>query len=210
MVAVGWIYVALAGYNTRYLTPDLNAVEGVVDGAAKIAVVNFDRERARDKDRERERERDWKRLWNKGTDGVIDIPIGGICEVLYGEAREREEWEVYGLDSGSGSGSGYDGQYDGEAGETLIWDAGTGGDGLGVLARNGGGNHKDGREEWVKFRAQLYLPQTPRGSVDEHSWERNGSVSENGGAGAEAGKGGRRSKKRASGAGGGKQQGGRR
>ncbi|KAF8416356.1 hypothetical protein BGX38DRAFT_764209, partial [Terfezia claveryi] len=27
VVAVGWIYVALAGYNTGYLTPDLNAVE---------------------------------------------------------------------------------------------------------------------------------------------------------------------------------------
>ncbi|KAF8455976.1 PIG-P-domain-containing protein, partial [Terfezia claveryi] len=98
VVAVGWIYVALAGYNTGYLTPDLNAVEGVVDGVAKIAVVNFEKEREKGGekggDKGRDRERDWKKLWNKGTDGVIDIPIGGVCEVLYGEGRELEEWEV--------------------------------------------------------------------------------------------------------------------
>lgn len=199
-MAVGWIYVALAGYNTGYLTPDLNAVEGVVDGVAKIAVVNFEKEREKGGEKERDRERDWKKLWNKGTDGVIDIPIGGVCEVLYGEGRESEEWEVYGIDSGSG----YHGQYDGEGGKTLIWNAGTGGDGLGILAGDGNGNHQDEREEWVKFREQLNLPQNPSGT-EEHSWgRRNGSVSESGGAPGEGGKGGRRSKKKGSG---GKQQG---
>ncbi|KAF8420413.1 PIG-P-domain-containing protein [Tirmania nivea] len=209
VVAVGWIYVALAGYNTGYLTPNLNAVEGVVDGVAKIAVVNFERERERggENGKGKEREKDWKKLWNKGTDGVIDIPIGGICEVLYGEQRELEEWEVYGLDSSSG----YDAQYDGEEGGTLIRNAGTGGDGLGILAGDGNGHHhQDEREEWAKFRGQMNLPQSPRESVDgvgEHSWGRNGNVSESGGAGGEGREGGRKSKKRGSGGGGGKQQG---
>lgn len=41
--------------------------------------------------------RDWKALWGRGTDAVMDIPVGGVCEVLYGDGREREEFEV-GLD----------------------------------------------------------------------------------------------------------------
>lgn len=116
-----WIYVALAGYNTGYLTKKLGAVEIVVDGAAKIAVVQGGSRAglgvqvqvgaaagaAAGAGASRVRvgvsgpggaggagRRDWKRLWNKGTDGVIDIPIGGVCEVLYGEGRELEDWEV--------------------------------------------------------------------------------------------------------------------
>ena len=27
---------------------------------------------------------DWKLLWNEGTDAVMDVPIGGVCEILYG------------------------------------------------------------------------------------------------------------------------------
>lgn len=30
----------------------------------------------------------WRNLWNEGTDAVMDIPIGGVCEVLYGEGRD--------------------------------------------------------------------------------------------------------------------------
>lgn len=36
---------------------------------------------------------DWKGLWSRGTDAVMDVPIGGVCEVLYGAGREREVWE---------------------------------------------------------------------------------------------------------------------
>lgn len=31
--------------------------------------------------------RDWKALWSEGTDAVMDVPLGGVCEVLYGEGR---------------------------------------------------------------------------------------------------------------------------
>ncbi|KAL9059257.1 MAG: hypothetical protein Q9162_001294 [Coniocarpon cinnabarinum] len=39
--------------------------------------------------RRREMDVDWKGLWSHGTDGVLDVPIGGVCEVLYGDAREE-------------------------------------------------------------------------------------------------------------------------
>lgn len=31
-----------------------------------------------------EEEVDWKTLWGTGTDAVLDVPIGGVCEILYG------------------------------------------------------------------------------------------------------------------------------
>jgi len=30
-------------------------------------------------------EPNWKHIWNEGTDAVMDVPIGGVCEVLYGD-----------------------------------------------------------------------------------------------------------------------------
>jgi len=35
------------------------------------------------------KEVDWKSLWNEGTDAVMDVPIGGVCEILYGTGREE-------------------------------------------------------------------------------------------------------------------------
>ena len=26
----------------------------------------------------------WAAIWSEGTDAVMDVPIGGVCEVLYG------------------------------------------------------------------------------------------------------------------------------
>lgn len=34
---------------------------------------------------------DWKSLWNEGTDAVMDIPIGGVCEILYGASDEEDD-----------------------------------------------------------------------------------------------------------------------
>ena len=34
--------------------------------------------------KEMPKELDWKSVWSRGTDAVMDIPIGGVCEVLYG------------------------------------------------------------------------------------------------------------------------------
>ena len=32
-----------------------------------------------------QKELDWRTLWTEGTDAVMDVPIGGVCEVLYGQ-----------------------------------------------------------------------------------------------------------------------------
>lgn len=30
----------------------------------------------------------WMQIWNEGTDAVMDVPLGGVCEVLYGDGRD--------------------------------------------------------------------------------------------------------------------------
>lgn len=32
---------------------------------------------------------DRRRIWSEGTDAVMDVPIGGVCEILYGSGREE-------------------------------------------------------------------------------------------------------------------------
>lgn len=124
VVLLAYIYVALALYNTEYLTLPLHSLETVVDDAGKIAVVDgrgrivVSEERRRNLERERERagraaagggghqrkqsgggfggggfglgrerEIDWRECWNEGTDAVMDVPLAGVCEVLYGGLR---------------------------------------------------------------------------------------------------------------------------
>lgn len=118
VMALVYTYVALAAYNTEILTLPMESVETIVDEAAQIAVVDSQgrirkadggaRRRGHDRRvKERRRERDgrrsseqygqvvgsgglnWKEVWNHGTDAVMDIPLAGVCEVLYGEERER-------------------------------------------------------------------------------------------------------------------------
>lgn len=114
-----YIYVALASYNIEVLTLPLESIETVVDEAAQIAVVDSKgriregerrkRERrvregrkggnVKERDR-RERREDrggkgrglnWREVWNEGTDAVMDVPLAGVCEVLYGERRDEDE-----------------------------------------------------------------------------------------------------------------------
>jgi phosphatidylinositol glycan class P protein len=94
-----YIYVALASYNTGYLTLPMNSIENLVDDAANIAAVDFNGKKKsgnekRQLDRKRTEEMDdwstnwrknWETTWNTGTDAVMDIPIGGVCEILYGD-----------------------------------------------------------------------------------------------------------------------------
>ena len=91
VMTIIYIYVALASYNTGYLTLPMSSIENIVDSAAQIAVVDS-KGRIRKKgsilrgedDLPDPSEVDWKSLWNEGTDAVMDIPIGGVCEILYG------------------------------------------------------------------------------------------------------------------------------
>ncbi|KAI0966427.1 PIG-P-domain-containing protein [Xylaria arbuscula] len=85
-----YIYVALALYNTEVLTLPLTSIETIVDEAAKIATVDA-KGRIRLKataerkpmTEETARQLDWTNIWNKGTDAVMDVPLAGVCEVLY-------------------------------------------------------------------------------------------------------------------------------
>lgn len=111
-----YIYVALASYNTRYLTLPLNSCENLVDETAQVAVIDrktgqiarnpvFGVDSANGKAEDSssrsvsrsnsfsayqfgaDEHVDWKSLWNIGTDAVMDVPIGGVCEILYGTDR---------------------------------------------------------------------------------------------------------------------------
>jgi phosphatidylinositol glycan class P protein len=122
-----YIYVALASYNTGYLTLPMGSVECMVDEAANVAVVDSRGRLVRDEkpswgrggaesgsDATRggksgrgkygglhsrqasvnkgvglDADVDWRDLWMEGTDAVMDIPIGGVCEILYGQATDE-------------------------------------------------------------------------------------------------------------------------
>lgn len=112
-----YIYVALASYNTGYLTLPLNSIENLVDETAQVAIVDrttgkivrdsvMVTDKLHDKDKDKgihasgldsrrgsfsayqfspADEVDWRELWTVGTDAVMDVPIGGVCEILYGD-----------------------------------------------------------------------------------------------------------------------------
>jgi phosphatidylinositol N-acetylglucosaminyltransferase subunit P len=94
VMLVVYVYVALACYNTEYLTLPLGSLETVVDEAAKVACVDSRGRLRMTKGREdvggakvsesRALEIEWRAVWNKGTDGVMDVPLAGVNEVLYG------------------------------------------------------------------------------------------------------------------------------
>ena len=88
-----YIYVALASYNTGYLTLPMSSIENIVDEAANIAVLDSKGKVKSKNSRERgvfeigdAKSLNWKTLWSEGTDAVMDVPVGGICEILYGES----------------------------------------------------------------------------------------------------------------------------
>ncbi|KAG5955578.1 hypothetical protein E4U57_003349 [Claviceps arundinis] len=93
-----YIYVALAAYNTEILTVPMRSVETIVDGAGKPAVIDSKGRLRGSGNRERKRDSGgrlrWREVWNEGTDAVLDIPLGGVCEVLYGEGRREGEGDV--------------------------------------------------------------------------------------------------------------------
>jgi phosphatidylinositol glycan class P protein len=73
VVALVWIYVALGSWNTEVLTLGLGRIECLVDECGRVDGVGMGEEVV-----------DWKGRWSTGTDAVLDVPIGGVCEILYG------------------------------------------------------------------------------------------------------------------------------
>jgi PIG-P protein len=93
VVTLVYVYVALAAYNIEMLTLPMASVETVVDGAASVAGVEGMRRlkvRSGRGNRGREEWTDWTRVWDEGTDAVMDVPLAGVCEVLYGQRRDTD------------------------------------------------------------------------------------------------------------------------
>ncbi|KEY65107.1 hypothetical protein S7711_04197 [Stachybotrys chartarum IBT 7711] len=92
-----YIYVALAAYNTEMLTLPAASVETIVDGAGKLAVIDAKGRLRGRRGAGAERKVDasgryrWREIWNEGTDAVMDVPLAGVCEILYGEGRQGSE-----------------------------------------------------------------------------------------------------------------------
>ena len=85
-----YIYVALASYNTGSLTLPMSSIENMVDEAADIAALDqhgkINRKGNRDSTAFLPQDAmgiEWKTMWNEGTDAVMDVPVGGVCEILY-------------------------------------------------------------------------------------------------------------------------------
>lgn len=103
VMTIVYIYIALASYNVGYLTLPMNSIENIVDDAADVAVVDEEGKIKRKGRRRKSLSRcspsknqnptfilhdvekpDWKTPWSNGTDAVMDVPLGGVCQVLYG------------------------------------------------------------------------------------------------------------------------------
>ncbi|EPQ67663.1 Bgt-2393 [Blumeria graminis f. sp. tritici] len=85
-----YIYVALACYNTAYLTLPLASLETIVDSAAHLALL--DRSTRPKKEPALDA---WREVWASPTDAVMDIPLGGVCEVLYGSLAIGDDEEEH-------------------------------------------------------------------------------------------------------------------
>lgn len=112
-MGIVYIYVALALYNIQYLTLPMSSIRNIVDEAANVAVLDskggIQRKKAGgggaggQRGGEKEggaaarragradasseigrRKVDWRTAWSEGTDAVMDVPVGGVCEILYG------------------------------------------------------------------------------------------------------------------------------
>lgn len=113
VMSIVYIYIALASYNTGYLTLPMNSIENIVDEVANVSVIDG-RGRRRPGGSSRmkpgatsyqimgpqQRKVNWKDIWSEGTDAVMDVPVGGVCEVLYGQGRDDcELYESAGITS---------------------------------------------------------------------------------------------------------------
>lgn len=106
VMTIVYIYIALASYNTGYLTLPMESLGNIVDEAACVAVLDprtgamarrgprgggrdvRDGRQGRGEGRVDgfwEDSVDYRSAWSVGTDAVMDVPVGGVCEILYGD-----------------------------------------------------------------------------------------------------------------------------
>jgi phosphatidylinositol N-acetylglucosaminyltransferase subunit P len=94
VMLIVYIYVFLASYNTEILTLPMSSLETIIDDAAKVATIDS-RGRIRLGDRkpiseDKAKLLAWKNIWNESTDAVLDVPLAGACEILYGQLEDSD------------------------------------------------------------------------------------------------------------------------
>ncbi|KAI2616035.1 PIG-P-domain-containing protein [Hypoxylon sp. NC1633] len=100
VMSIVYIYVALAAYNTEILTLPMTSLETIVDEASQVATID-NKGKLRPGDSRKHitegqaRQLDWKNTWNEGTDAVMDVPLAGVCEVLYGDLADSDDEMEY-------------------------------------------------------------------------------------------------------------------
>ncbi|KAK4868527.1 hypothetical protein LT330_006729 [Penicillium expansum] len=90
-----YIYAALATYNTGYLTLPMHSIENIVDEVANVSVIDGKARRRPGGATKmkpgatsyqimgpQNRKVNWREIWSEGTDAVMDVPVGGVCEVF--------------------------------------------------------------------------------------------------------------------------------
>lgn len=71
----------------------MSSIETIIDESANVAVIDGKgRMRSSFKVKEGgEGKGDFREVWSVGTDAVMDVPLGGVCEVLYGGVDDDED-----------------------------------------------------------------------------------------------------------------------
>ena len=97
VMLIVYIYLALALYNTEYLTLPMSSIENIVDDAADIAVLDskgrIKRKHVKGQgtsSHNHGNSSDWKAAWSEGTHAVMDVPVGGVCEILYADENPTD------------------------------------------------------------------------------------------------------------------------
>ncbi|RKF73088.1 Meiotically up-regulated gene 84 protein [Golovinomyces cichoracearum] len=80
-----YIYIALASYNVSYLTLPLQSIETIIDETSNVATLE------RSSHKKNRSMNDWREVWDHASDAVMDVPLGAVCELLYGELRDGKE-----------------------------------------------------------------------------------------------------------------------
>ncbi|KAF7523713.1 hypothetical protein PCG10_006469 [Penicillium crustosum] len=86
-----------------YLTLPMHSIENIVDEVANVSVIDGKARRRPGGATKmkpgatsyqimgpQNRKVNWREIWSEGTDAVMDVPVGGVCEVLYGQDREED------------------------------------------------------------------------------------------------------------------------
>ncbi|KAL9020070.1 MAG: hypothetical protein Q9185_002684 [Variospora sp. 1 TL-2023] len=97
VMTIVYIYVALAAYNTEYLTLPMDSIENLVDETANIAIIDGQRSaEPYSAEGSNTFQGEWAAFWSEGTDAVMDIPIGGATKTGCYEMSSKPSYGTFG------------------------------------------------------------------------------------------------------------------